>query len=83
MAFPLKFTVLFVIKFCIFSIVECANNRNNVIRHCIDKQPCIGTYGDIYNALALGENSYNIRAALYPVKKPSSVLPLRNGFWNS
>ena len=47
MAFPLKFTVLFAIKFCIFSFVECANNRNNVIGHCIDKQPCIGTYGDI------------------------------------
>ncbi|CAH3142881.1 unnamed protein product, partial [Pocillopora meandrina] len=78
MAFPLKFTVLYVIKFCIFSIVECANNRNNVIRHCIDKQPCIGTYGDIYNASASGENSYNIRAALYPAKKPSSVLVFVN-----
>ncbi|RMX39907.1 hypothetical protein pdam_00024573 [Pocillopora damicornis] len=52
---------------------QCITERNNVISHCIDKQPCIGTYGDKYNALASGENSYNIRAALYPAKKPSSV----------
>ena len=28
---------------------------------------------ETYNALASGENSFNIRAALYPAKKPSSV----------
>ena len=77
MACPLKLIVLFVFKFCIFGIVECANNKD-VISHCIDKKPCIGTYADIYNALALGENSFNIRSALYPAKKPSSVLVFVN-----
>ena len=77
MACPLKFTVLFVFKFCIFGIVECANNTD-VISHCIDKQPCIGTYADIYNALTVGENSFNIRSALYPAKKPASVLVFVN-----
>ena len=72
MACPLKFTVLFVFIFCIFGIVECATH-SNVIHHCIDKQPCIGTYGDIYNALAPAKNSFNIRSALYPALKPSSV----------
>ena len=72
MACPLKFSILFVFKFCIFGIVECANNTD-VISHCIDEQPCIGTYADIHNALTLGENSLNIRSALYPAKKPSSV----------
>ncbi|XP_020626153.1 uncharacterized protein LOC110063498 isoform X2 [Orbicella faveolata] len=72
MACPLKFTFLFVIKFCIFGGLECANNTD-VISHCIDNQPCIGTYKEIYNDLALEQNSFNIRSALYPVMRPSSV----------
>ena len=32
----LKFTVLLVLKFCIFGIVECANNTD-AISHCTNK----------------------------------------------
>ena len=72
MACLLKFTVLFLFKFCIFGNVECANNTD-AISHCMEKQPCTGTYADINNALAVRENSFNIRSALYPAKWPSSV----------
>lgn len=72
MACPLKFTLLFVIKFCIFDVLECTNNTD-VISHCIDEQPCIGSYAETYNALALEQNGFNIRLALYPAKRPSSV----------
>jgi len=79
MACPLKFTLLFVIKFCIFGGLECANNTD-VISHCIDNHPCIGTYKEIYNDLK--RNSFNIRSALYPVMRPSSVRVFVNVFVN-
>lgn len=35
---------------------------------------CIRTYEQLYNSLAKSENSFNIESALYPAKRPSSVL---------
>jgi len=46
----------------------------NVIMGCVNKTTCAKTYGDVYNALATQENHFNISQALYPAKKPSSVL---------
>ncbi|XP_022801853.1 uncharacterized protein LOC111339455 [Stylophora pistillata] len=34
---------------------------------------CIHTYDDLYNNLAKSDNSFNIEAALYPARRPSSV----------
>lgn len=45
----------------------------DVIDDCVNVSTCIGTYGDIYNALASDKNSFNIESALYPAKRPSSV----------
>ena len=35
---------------------------------------CIHTYEQLYNTLAKSQNSFNIESALYPAKRPSSVL---------
>ena len=45
-----------------------------MIMGCVNKTTCAKTYGDVYNALATQENHFNISQALYPAKKPSSVL---------
>ena len=45
----------------------------DVIDDCVNVSTCIGTYGDIYNALTSDKNSFNIESALYPAKRPSSV----------
>ena len=45
----------------------------DVIDDCVNVSTCIGTYGDIYNALASDRNSFNIESGLYPAKRPPSV----------
>ncbi|XP_068705677.1 uncharacterized protein [Montipora foliosa] len=49
------------------------STQADVIDNCVNISTCIGTYGDIYNALASDKNSFNIESALYPAKRPSSV----------
>ena len=46
----------------------------NVISECINYTTCSKTYGDVYNSLASQRNYYNIALALYPSRKPSTVL---------
>jgi len=44
---------------------------------CVDSTTstsCIHTYEQLYNSLAKSKNSFNIESALYPAKRPSSVL---------
>ena len=49
------------------------STQADVIDDCVNISTCIGTYGNIYNALASDKNSFNIESALYPAKRPSSV----------
>ena len=54
-----KVTILFDINFCIFHYCGMAN-YTEVISHCTDKRPCIGTYADLWNAFILrGEQLYD------------------------
>ena len=50
------------------------HTKANVIKECVNHTTCIETYTDIYNALAAPKNYFNIALALYPARKPSSVL---------
>lgn len=50
--------------------------KENVITSCVNKTTCVETYGEVYRALASENNYFNIAQALYPAKKPSSVLVL-------
>ena len=50
--------------------------KENVITSCVNKTTCAETYGEVYHALASDNNYFNIAQALYPAKKPSSVLVL-------
>jgi len=45
-----------------------------VIKECVNNTTCIETYADVYSALASPKNYFNIALALYPARKPSSVL---------
>lgn len=57
----------------IFIAISVKGTGADIISDCVNVSTCIGTYGDIYNALASDKNSFNIESALYPAKKPSSV----------
>ena len=46
----------------------------DVIKECVNNTTCIATYADVYSALASPKNYFNIALALYPARKPSSVL---------
>ena len=48
----------------------------NVITSCVNQTTCAQTYGEVYNALTSDNNYFNIAQALYPAKKPSSVVVL-------
>ena len=54
-----------------------------VVKNCTNStsatNSCSGiTYEQVYNSLAKSENSFNIESALYPAKKPFSVLVFVN-----
>ena len=46
----------------------------SVLKECVNYTTCIETYPDVYSALASPKNYFNIALALYPARKPSSVL---------
>ena len=48
--------------------------KANVIKECVSNTTCVETYADVYSALASPKNYFNIAVALYPARKPSSVL---------
>jgi len=48
--------------------------KANVIKECVNNTTCVETYADVYSALASPKNYFNIAVALYPARKPSSVL---------
>ena len=50
------------------------HTKANVIKECINYTTCMETYADVYSALASPKNYFNIALALYPARKPSSVL---------
>lgn len=65
------FFILFFIQAALISVFYCT--KADVIKDCINFTPCIGTYANIYDALASDDNSFNIESALYPATKPSSI----------
>ena len=70
------FVGLFFIQAAFISVFHCT--KADIIKDCINVTPCIGSYADIYDALASDDNSFNIESALYPATKPSSVLVFVN-----
>ena len=48
--------------------------KANVLKECANYTTCIETYADAYSALATPKNYFNIALALYPARKPSSIL---------
>ena len=48
--------------------------KADVLKECVNYTTCIETYADMYSALASPRNYFNIALALYPARKPSSVL---------
>ena len=48
--------------------------KANMLKECVNYTTCIETYADAYSALASPKNYFNIALALYPARKPSSVL---------
>lgn len=50
------------------------HTKECVIKECVNYTTCIETYADVYSALASPKNYFNIALALYPARKPSSVL---------
>ena len=51
--------------------------KANVIKECVNNTAvttCVETYADVYSTLASPKNYFNIAVALYPARKPSSVL---------
>ena len=71
MAGPTSWGGLFIHVILIDIAVHCTGA--DVIDDCVNVSTCIGTYGDIYNALTSDKNSFSIESALYPAKSPSSV----------
>ena len=47
---------------------------DTVITSCRNDSSCTQTYGQLYNTLASNKNHFNISEALYPAKRPPSVL---------
>lgn len=70
------FVDLFFIQAALISVFH--GTRADVIMDCSNLSPCIRSYADIYDALASDDNSFNIESALYPARKPSSVLVFVN-----
>ena len=66
-----KFQVFLVLAFHKHVIKAC---DETVIMSCRSDRSCIRTYGQLYNALASNKNHFNISEALYPAKRPPSVL---------
>ena len=67
-----KFLVFLVLAFYKHVIKAC---DDTVITSCRnDSNYCTQTYGQLYNALASNKNHFNISEALYPSKRPPSVL---------
>ena len=50
------------------------HTKADVIKECVNYTTCTETYADLYSALASPKNYFNIVLALYPARKPSSVL---------
>ena len=71
-----RFFLLFVIQIIMANFHQSTTEacEANVIRSCVNNTTCAQTYGEVYNALASQKNYFNIAQALYPAKKPSSVL---------
>ena len=69
----IKFFVLLIL---VVLVTFCqATTEANAITGCVtNTSSCAQTYGDVYSALASQKNYFNIARALYPAKKPSSVL---------
>ncbi|XP_078349681.1 uncharacterized protein LOC144634556 [Oculina patagonica] len=63
---------LFVLLFIMTTFPRHA--KANVIKECVNYTTCNETYGEVYSSLASQKNYFNIALALYPARKPSSVL---------
>ena len=48
--------------------------KANLIKEWVKNTTCVETYADVYSTLASPKNYFNIAVALYPARKPSSVL---------
>ena len=66
------FLLLLLIQVMVTNFAEHA--KANVIKECVNYTNCSETYADVYSALASPKNYFNITLALYPARKPSSVL---------
>ena len=66
------FLLLLLIQVMVTNFAE--QTKANVIKECVNVTTCIETYANVYSALASPRNYFNIALALYPARKPSSVL---------
>ena len=66
------FVLLFLILFIMMNVPRDATA--NLIKQCNNDTTCSETYGEVYSSLASQKNYFNIALALYPARKPSSVL---------
>lgn len=66
------FLLLLLIQVMMMNSAE--HTKANVIKECVNYSTCIETYAEVYSALASPKNYFNIALALYPGRKPSSVL---------
>ena len=66
------FLLLLLIQVMVTNFAQ--HTKANVIKECVNYTTCIETYPDVYSALASPKNYFNIALALYPARKPSSVL---------
>ena len=66
------FSLLLVIQVMVSNFAQQA--KASVLKECVNYTTCIQTYADVYSALASPKNYFNIALALYPARKPSSLL---------
>ena len=66
------FPLVLVIQVMVTNFAQ--ETKANVLKECVNYTNCIETYTDAYSALASPKNYFNIALALYPARKPSSVL---------
>ena len=71
-----RFFLLLIIQAAIINFGQATTETSeaNAIMGCVTNTTCTQTYGEVYSSLASPKNYYNIARALYPAKKPSSVL---------
>ena len=70
------FLLLLLIQVMVANFAQ--QTKANVIKECVNYTTCIETYAEVYSALASPRNYFNIALALYPARKPSSVLAYVN-----